>query len=86
MCTAPAEMVGQGEVGRVTRRVLCKWHLLGLAVKRTMYNNNLPRNGVFGVNWTVLCNDYGWLLVIVRVHEYDFQVRRIYLGLPHMYV
>ena len=42
--------VGQGEVGRVTRRVLCTWHLLGLAVKKTMYNNNLSRNGVFGVN------------------------------------
>ena len=41
--------VGQGEVGRVTRRVLCTWHLLGLAVKKTMYNNNLSRNEVFGV-------------------------------------
>ena len=28
--------VGQGEVGRVTRRVLCTWHLVGLAVNKTM--------------------------------------------------
>ena len=28
-----AEKVGQGEVGVVTRRVLCTWQLLGLAVK-----------------------------------------------------
>ena len=30
---ASAERVGQGEVGRVTRRVACTWWLLGLAVK-----------------------------------------------------
>ena len=28
-----AERVGQGEVGGVTRRVLCTWQLLGLAIK-----------------------------------------------------
>ena len=28
-----AERVGQGEVGGITRRVLCTWQLLGLAVK-----------------------------------------------------
>ena len=28
-----AEMVGQGEVGGVTRRVTCTWWVLGLAVK-----------------------------------------------------
>ena len=32
--SAPAEMVGQGEVGGVTGRVLCTWWLLGLALKR----------------------------------------------------
>ena len=31
--SAYAEMVGQGEVGGVTRRVLCTWQLLGFAVK-----------------------------------------------------
>ena len=31
--SAPAERVGQGEVGGVTRRVLYTWQLLGLAVK-----------------------------------------------------
>ena len=31
--SALAERVGQGEVGGVTRRVLCTWQLLGLAVK-----------------------------------------------------
>ena len=28
-----AERVGQGEVGGVTRRMLCTWQLLGLVVK-----------------------------------------------------
>ena len=28
-----AERVGQGKVGGITRRVLCSWQLLGLAVK-----------------------------------------------------
>ena len=32
--SASAEMVGQGEVGGVTRSVLCTWQLLGLTVKR----------------------------------------------------
>ena len=32
--SASAERVGQGEVGGVTGRVLCKWWLLGLALKR----------------------------------------------------
>ena len=32
--SALAERVGQGEVGGVTRRVLCTWWLLGLALKR----------------------------------------------------
>ena len=31
--SASAEKVGQGEVGGVTRRVLCTWELLGLVVK-----------------------------------------------------
>ena len=31
--SASAERVGQGEVGGVTRRVLCTWQLLGLAAK-----------------------------------------------------
>ena len=31
--SASAERVGHGEVGGVTRRVLCTWHLLGLTVK-----------------------------------------------------
>ena len=34
--SASAERVGQGEVGGVTRRVLCTWQLLGLAVKTAM--------------------------------------------------
>ena len=34
--SASAEKVGQGEVGGITRRVLCTWQLLGLAVKKAM--------------------------------------------------
>ena len=33
--SASAERVGQGEVSGVTRRMLCTWQLLGLAVKAT---------------------------------------------------
>ena len=39
--SAYAEMVGQGEVGGVTRRVLCTWQLLGLVVRAMVGTDSL---------------------------------------------
>ena len=48
------ERVGQGEVGGVTRRVLCTWWLLGLALKRPWLAPGGPPPALTA--WTALEN------------------------------